>query len=144
MILKFKKIHVDATLPKYAVESSAALDMTCVARVWNEVNQNFEYDTGVAVEIPEGYVGLLFPRSSVANTRLILSNSVGVIDPGYRGTVVFKFRDLEYGEGGAGLYNPGDRIGQLLIVQAPQVTPVFVEKLSDSVRGTGGFGSTGK
>ena len=144
MVLKFRKIHVDATLPRYAVESSAALDLTCVTRIWNEETQNFEYDTGICVEIPEGYVGLLFPRSSVSATRLLLANSVGVIDPGYRGTIIFKFRDLEYAGGVVGLYNPGDRIGQLLIVQAPQVTPVFVESLSESIRGKGGFGSTGK
>jgi dUTP pyrophosphatase len=76
------------------------------------------YDTGLSMEIPEGYVGLLFPRSSISKTILNLSNSVGVIDSGYRGPIMFKFRYLEEGL----VYDVGDRIGQILIIPYPTMT----------------------
>jgi dUTP pyrophosphatase len=142
--VNFKKLHSDATLPVYSSQGAAALDITCVARFWDEDTQNFVYDTGLAVEIPEGYVGLLFPRSSIANTQLMLSNAVGVVDSDFRGNILFKFRDLEYGTLFDGtVYKPGDRIGQLIIIPIPQVIPAFVDELSSTERGGGGFGSTG-
>ena len=97
------------------------------------------YGTGVAVEIPHGYVGFVFPRSSIANTHLTLSNSVGVIDSGYRGEIKAKFR-----KGGTRGYNVGDRIAQLIIMPYPEVTFVEVDELSDSDRGEGGYGSSGR
>jgi dUTP pyrophosphatase len=96
------------------------------------------YDTGIAIEIPQGYVGLLFPRSSVSKTVLTLSNSVGVIDSGYRGSIMFKFRYPEEGP----VYEVGDRVGQIIIMPYPQISFEEVEELSETERGEGGFGST--
>jgi len=98
--------------------------------------------TGIAVEIPPGYFGAIFPRSSVREKRMMLSNCVGVIDSGYRGEITFSFRLFRDSFGAE--YNPGDRIGQLVILPLPEVEFEEVLVLSESKRGTGGFGSTGK
>jgi dUTP pyrophosphatase len=140
MKVKIKKMHTNAVVPKYAKPGDAGLDLTAISEEWNEGNTMVTYGTGLAVEIPEGYVGLLFPRSSVSKTTLNLANSVGVIDSGYRGEIMFKFRYLEEGM----TYDVGDRIGQLIIMPYPQVEFEEVEDLSFTERGEGGFGSTGK
>jgi dUTP pyrophosphatase len=140
MKVKIEKMHTNAVVPKYAKPGDAGLDLTAISEEWNEGNTMVTYGTGLAVEIPEGYVGLLFPRSSVSKTTLNLANSVGVIDSGYRGEIMFKFRYLEEGM----TYDVGDRIGQLIIMPYPQVEFEEVEDLSFTERGEGGFGSTGK
>jgi dUTP pyrophosphatase len=140
MKVKIEKMHTNAVVPKYAKPGDAGLDLTATSEEWNEGNTMVTYGTGLAVEIPEGYVGLLFPRSSVSKTTLNLANSVGVIDSGYRGEIMFKFRYLEEGM----TYDVGDRIGQLIIMPYPQVEFEEVEDLSSTERGEGGFGSTGK
>lgn len=91
MKVKIKKLHKDAVIPKYAKEGDAGMDITAVSRCY-DAEGNVTYGTGLAFEIPKGYVGLLFPRSSNAKKDLILSNSVGVLDSGYRGEVFFKFK----------------------------------------------------
>jgi dUTP pyrophosphatase len=98
-----------------------------------------EYGTGLAVEIPEGHVGLLFPRSSISNSGLILTNSVGVIDSGYRGEIKFRFKHIP----DTAYYKPGDRIGQLIVMPYPEIDFQEVEELSSTERGEGGFGSSG-
>lgn len=80
MKVKIKKLHKNAVIPSYAKEGDAGLDLTCTAIEQEENFGNIVYKTGIAVEIPEGYVGLLFPRSSISKTTCLLSNSVGVID----------------------------------------------------------------
>lgn len=140
MKVKIKKMHANAVVPKYAKPGDAGLDLTATSEEWNEGNTMVTYGTGLAVEIPEGYVGLVFPRSSVSKTTLNLTNSVGVIDSGYRGEIMFKFRYLEEGM----IYDVGDRIGQLIIMPYPQIEFEEVEDLSSTERGEGGFGSTGK
>lgn len=140
MKVKIKKLHQDAVIPVYAKPGDAGLDLTATSEEWNEDNTMVTYGTGLAVEIPEGYVGLVFPRSSVSKTTLNLTNSVGVIDSGYRGEIMFKFRYLEEGM----VYDVGDRIGQLIIMPYPQVEFEEVKDLSSTERGEGGFGSTGK
>jgi len=139
MKVKIKKLHKDAIIPKYSKPGDAGMDLAAVSETWNENNTMVTYDTGLAVEIPEGFVGLLFPRSSVSKTSLILSNSVGVIDSGYRGPIMMKYRYPEEGN----VYDVGDRVGQLLILPYPQIEFEEVEELSDTDRGEGGFGSTG-
>lgn len=139
MKVKIKKLHENAVIPKYAKNGDAGLDLTCIIEKWNEDNTMVTYDTGLAVEIPEGYVGLLFPRSSIAKTSLNLANSVGVIDSGYRGPIIFKYRYPEEGI----VYEIGDRVGQLLILPYPQIEFEEVEELSDTERGSGSYGSTG-
>ena len=97
------------------------------------------FGIGLAVEIPEGHVGLLFPRSSVYKSGLTLTNSVGVIDSGYRGEIMMKFQVSSI----SNMYKVGDRVGQLLIVPYPQVEFEEVDELSSTERGKGGYGSTG-
>lgn len=139
MKVKIKKLHQDGVIPSYAKPGDAGLDLVAVSETWNEDNSMVTYGTGLAIEIPEGHVGLLFPRSSVSKTTLSLANCVGVIDSGYRGEVMFKFRYLEEGM----VYDVGDRVGQIIIMPYPQIEFEEVEELSSSDRGEGGFGSTG-
>ena len=139
MKVKIKKLHPDAVIPKYAKAGDAGMDLTAISEEWNEDNTIVTYNTGISIEIPEGYVGLLFPRSSIYKTTLSLTNSVGVIDSGYRGPIMFKFRyDVE------GLvYEVGERIGQIVIIPYPQIEFEEVEELEESDRGATGFGSSG-
>lgn len=139
MLVRVKKLSANAVIPSYAKEGDAGLDITAISREFDNAKGLVVYGTGLAVEIPYGYVGLIFPRSSIFKTSLSLTNSVGVIDSGYRGEIKFMFRP----NGESKLYNVGDRIGQLLIIPYPQITLVESEELSSSVRGFGGFGSSG-
>ena len=102
------------------------------------------YGTGLAIEIPEGFVGLVFPRSSIRKTDLSLSNSVGVIDSGYRGEIQATFNQKSLSKDGQILYGVGDRICQLMIIPHPHVDFIEVQELNNTERGEGGFGSTGK
>ena len=135
MKIKIKKLHQNAIIPNYAKEGDAGLDLTAVSV--EEQGNHITYHTGIAVEIPKGYVGLLFPRSSIYKTNQILSNSVGVIDSGYRGEIMMKFTRSH------DQYTPGCKIGQLIIMPYPQIEFEEVDDLSDTERGTGGYGSTG-
>ena len=137
MKVEIKKLHPNSVVPKYAKPGDAGLDLTAVAI--EQSSANLTYKTGLAVEIPEGHVGLLFPRSSVYKTGQSLTNCVGVIDSGYRGEVMLKFTLSPYGKN----YEVGDRVGQLLIMPYPQVEFEEVEELSSTDRGSGGYGSTG-
>jgi dUTP pyrophosphatase len=139
MKVKIKKLVPEAILPSYSKPGDAGLDLTATSEKWDDDKSIVTYGTGLAVEIPEGYVGLVFPRSSVSKTSLNLTNSVGVIDSGYRGEIMFKFRYLEEGM----IYDVGDRVGQLIILPYPQIEFEEVTELSNTERSTGGFGSTG-
>lgn len=142
MKVRVKKLTEHAIIPKYANPGDAAMDLYATDFGESEDGVYVEYGTGLAFEIPEGHVGLLFPRSSVSKTPLVLANSVGVIDSGYRGEVALRFKriynDKEHLE-----YGVGDRIGQIMIIPIPQIELEVVEELSDTERGTGGFGSSG-
>lgn len=138
MNVKIKKLHPDAVVPKYAKPGDAGLDLTAVSI--NATPHYIEYDTGLAFEIPDGYVGLLFARSSVTNKPLILKNSVGVLDSSYRGSVKFRFHEIHLLDHG---YEVGERIGQLIVLPYPEVELVEVQELSPSERGSGGYGSSG-
>ena len=94
MRIRIKKLDDKAVIPKYAHFGDAAVDLVAV-RKWEDEHGNLCYGTGLAMEIPENHVGLLFPRSSVSKTNLRLCNSVGVIDSGYRGEIIFKFDRIE-------------------------------------------------
>ena len=140
MRVKIKRLSENAVIPTYGKPGDAGMDLTCISEEWSDDNSMVTYDTGIAMEIPRGYVGLIFPRSSISKTSLMLSNSVGVIDSGYRGSIMLKYRYLEEGM----VYDIGDRVGQIIIVPYPQVTFEEVEELSFTERGEGAFGSTGK
>lgn len=152
MKIKFKKLTADAVVPRRAHKSDAGFDLTATSQ-WCDDLGNICYGTGIAVEIPDGCVGLIYPRSSIFKQDVILTNSVGVIDAGYRGEITFKFKplvgvadesdtDTEYTE--LNTYSVGDRIGQLIIMPIPDVEFIEADTLSDSDRGQGGYGSTGK
>ena len=139
MKIKIKKLHGNAVIPFYAKEGDAGMDLVAVNKEVDK-EDNIVYGTGLAFEIPEGYVGLLFPRSSVAKTSLTLTNSVGVLDSGYRGEVKFKYKNID---NNYTHYNIGDRIGQIIIIPIPYIEFVETDSLSSTNRGEGGFGSTG-
>ena len=142
MNIKIKKLHPEAVIPSYSKEGDAGLDLTAVTMTSvNEENYGYlEYDTGLSIEIPENHVGLVFPRSSISNTGLILANAVGVVDSNYRGPIKCRFKAIP----NSNVYNSGDRVAQLIILPIPQITFEEVEELSTTERGNKGFGSTGK
>lgn len=139
MRVRFKKCADNAKTPKYASEDDACLNLFASSLQIDDFG-NLTYDTGIAFEIPKDHVGLVFPRSSVFKKTLILKNSVGVIDSGYRGTIQVKFSSLRESNV---IYDVGDRVAQIMIIPRPSVELEEVDELSDSTRGTGGFGSTG-
>lgn len=146
MKLKIKKLHSNAVIPQYAKPGDAGLDLVATSLILDE-NNNLVYGTGLAIEIPTGYVGLIFPRSSNSKKDLILTNHVGVIDSSYRGEIIFKYKSTLCSSGQyitGKNYEVGDKVGQLILFPYPQVTIEEVEELTETERGTNGFGSTGK
>jgi dUTP pyrophosphatase len=142
MLIIPTKLSPDTTiLPHYAKTGDAGLDLTAT-KVTIE-NDLLVCHTGLSLAIPYGYVGLLYSRSSISKYPLQLANGVGVIDSGYRGEIVIKFRLLTPDVDCDMLYKSGDRVAQLVILPYPQVQLAPVTELSDSQRGEGGFGSTG-
>ncbi|HEY5235416.1 MAG TPA: hypothetical protein VIJ14_04485, partial [Rhabdochlamydiaceae bacterium] len=126
MKVKFKKLSEDAILPSYAKPGDAGMDITATSDgIFNRSEEGdlwyyVEYKTSLSVEIPEGYIGLIFPRSSISKSALVLANSIGVIDSGYRGEIGFRFKvdtgltnEAYMGPRNAAVYKKGDRIGQL-------------------------------
>ena len=139
--VKIKKLNENAVIPTYSKDGDAGMDLVSTSKSFDE-DSNVVFGTGLAFEIPKGFVGLLFPRSSNAKKDLLLSNSVGVLDSGYRGEVMFKFKfsNCDYSEN---TYEIGERIGQIIILPHPQIEFEEAEKLSETERGNGGYGSTG-
>jgi dUTP pyrophosphatase len=135
--IKIKKLDPEAKIPHYVNHGDAGMDVYAVSKT--ETEKFVEYGTGLAFEIPSDHVLLVFPRSSVSNTHLQMANSVGVLDSGYRGELKLRFR-----RHGTDDYNVGDRVGQIIILPFPLIEFEEVVELTDSVRGAGGFGSTGK
>jgi len=141
LVINFKKTHKDAKTPSYAYPMDAGLDVYALS-ITEETANYTEYDTGVALELPEGYVALAFPRSSISKYSQSLANSVGVIDAGFRESVKFRFR--KYAEGNNVCYKQGDKIGQLIIIPFPKVNLIEVAALNDTIRGGKGTGSSGR
>lgn len=147
---------------QYAKDGDAGIDLVATSKTYDE-HGNVVYGTNRVFEIPKGYVGLLFPRSSNSKQDLLLSNSVGVVDSGYRGEVMMKYKCnlitatlwsltkmvfkknpiMNFHAFNRRSYNVGDRIGQLIIIPYPQIEFEEVEELSETERGEGGYGSTG-
>lgn len=143
MELKFKRLKDRAVLPVRGTKGSAGIDLTCtdITTVLNEANQlMIVYHTDLAVEIPEGYCGLLFPRSSIFKKSLALTNSVGVIDSDYRGEIMAVMKATT--DTVPAVYKPGERFCQLVIVPVPDAEIVEAEELSATERGDNGYGST--
>lgn len=139
MEVKINRMNKQAVIPTYGKEGDAGMDLTAISKMI--CDKYIVYNTGIRMEIPEGYVGLLFPRSSCSNMDLILSNCVGVIDSGYRGEISFRFK-LHHSKGD--VYDVGDRVGQIIIMPYPKISFVEVDKLGKTDRGDSGYGSTGK
>lgn len=162
MKVRIKKLSPDAVIPVKAHDTDAGFDLTAISRAVDRYG-NIVYGTGLAFEIPKGFVGYVFPRSSISKVDMLLSNAVGVIDSGYRGEVTAKFKpswqfdtaalpfrmgDVDItgmdDDNGCRIYQVGDRIAQLVIMPYPEVEFEEAEELTDTDRGTGGYGSTGK
>lgn len=160
MNVKIKKLNPNAVMPTKAHTTDAGFDLTATSRTIDEYG-NIVYGTGLAFEIPEGYAGYIFPRSSISKQDMALTNSVGVIDSGYRGEVMAKFKmairaGMLKKKGveehyfahtvypGNRVYDVGDRIGQLIIMPLLSIELEEATELSTTSRGTGGYGSSGK
>ena len=159
MKIKVKKLHPDAVLPASAKDTDAGFDLVCIDD--GEVNDTYvQYRTGIAIEPPPGYHTEIFPRSSNSKTDCILANSIGLVDEGYRGEILIRYKlvprvkyssDAEY-QGKASpicgfelqRYKKGDRIAQLVIRKTERANFEWAEELADSSRGAGGFGSSGR
>jgi dUTP pyrophosphatase len=158
MIMKYKKLNPDAKTPIKKISVDAGFDLTAI---WKEVTPKYiAYGTGIAVEIPVGYVGLAFPRSSVTTYDLMLKNCVGVIDASYRGEIRCRFTPvvnnnildiiiagdtpIEFMYNEEKQYEVGERICQIVFLELPKITLNEVQELSDTVRGAQGFGHSGK
>ena len=160
MKIRFKKLIPEAKKPYKAIDVDAGFDLYCTSI--EETPDYIQYNTGIAVEIPEGYVGLVFPRSSVTKHDLMLKNSVGVIDASYRGEIMCRFQITKEDDrqlklpfdvmitkitnirSEIKLYNIGDRVAQIVFLELPKITLVEAQELTDTERGSGGFGHTGK
>lgn len=162
MKVRIKKLCPEAKIPEYAHPGDAGMDLYATSKGMDEMC-NTVYGTGIAVEIPEGYVGLVFPRSSNSKKTLWLTNHVGVIDSGYRGEITFKFRStltwqnllrnrlrmllglpMSFGYLNVNEYKVGDKIGQLIIMPYPKIEFEEVEFLFPGDRGVEGYGSSGE
>lgn len=146
--LKVKKLDPRAALPSYASAGAAAFDIKATSSHLMMPGTQDKISTGLAFEVPEGHVLLIFSRSGHGfKNELRLSNCVGVIDSDYRGELMVALKDDRSGPVYLEDYydiQPGDRIAQGIVVQIPQVSFEEVTELTDTKRGTGGMGSTGK
>lgn len=152
MDINIKK-HSNVPTPKYAIDGDAGLDLTA-SRIIKSDYKSVIYDTDISFEIRDGYIGFIFPRSSVRKYDLIMANSVGVVDSNYRGTVQVSFKrtfsgSLKYLLNQIGFkfdlkeYELGDRVCQIIILPYPQIKLIVKDSLSQTNRGEGGHGSTG-
>lgn len=144
LVVKFKKLNDEAIIPSYAKEGDAGLDLTAVSLEYDATLDAYVYHTGLAMEIPKGYVGLVYPRSSNRKTEAYMTNHVGVIDSGYRGEVLVTFKNRDKSSLIMAPYVSGERVAQLIVMPYPTINPIEAEELSETERGTDGHGSTGK
>ncbi len=144
MKIKFKQLNPNAIVPQKGTMGSAGADLfACVdSEIYINPNQRLLVPTGLMLEIPEGFGGFVFPRSSIASKYGVsLSNCVGVIDSDYRGEL--KIAVINHSED-IFIVRNGDRIAQLVILAVPETEYELSDDLTDTVRGEGGFGSTGR
>ena len=140
--LPFQRLDPEAALPERAHPGDAGLDLRSAVEIEVPAGGRAMVPTGLAVAIPEGFAGLVLPRSGLASRHgLTLANAPGLIDAGYRGELTCAVVNLDREH--AVRIARGDRIAQLVIVAVPDVKPSWVDDLPSSSRGEGGFGSTG-
>jgi dUTP pyrophosphatase len=143
LVAKIKKLNENAVIPTKAHPSDAGFDMTATSIKSTE--EYIEYGTGIAMRIPDGHVGLLFPRSSNSKKDLLMCNSVGVIDCHYTGEIKFRFKRIANPMyEGLAIHSLGDRIGQIMIIPYPEVQFDLVDELENTDRGSSGFGDSGQ
>jgi dUTP pyrophosphatase len=140
LTIKIKKLSPDAIIPSYAHPGDAGMDLFSLETVTVKKGERAKIGTGIAIELPEGCVSLIWDKSGLA-TKHGLTNLGGVIDSGYRGEYFVTL--LNIGEEDYTI-EKGHKIAQLLIQRVEHPTIVEATELSDSSRGAGGFGSTGK
>ncbi|WP_127135269.1 dUTP diphosphatase [Veillonella sp. 3913] len=141
MKVKIQRTHQNGRIPTYATDGAGAFDFYSAEEVDIKGLEVMAIDLGVALEVPEGHVMLLFPRSSIGkNTPLRMANSVGVIDSDYRGTIHALYENNDICPT---LIKKGDRIAQGIILPIPKIEFEEVKLLSGTKRGHGRFGSTG-
>lgn len=171
-VIKFKKLNVEAQKPLQAKTGDAAYDLVAIEDGKIVIDDNgfiqyIEYHTGIAIQPPIGYHTIIEARSSVSKKDLILANGIGLIDNEYRGEIIFRFKilpkvvyvekdefvnatdslmsyDLAVPLSEMQFYKKGDKVGQIKIEKTIEMDFVEVEELSETDRGTGGFGSTDK
>ena len=142
MIVRIKKLNENAILPTYGTEYSAGADLYNLNEaVTIPAHKTVLIHTGLSVEIPEGYAGLIYARSGLASKRgLAPANKVGVVDADYRGEIMVALHnhsDID------ATVDAGERVAQLVVAPFLKVEYQLADELSDTVRGAGGFGSTG-
>jgi dUTP pyrophosphatase len=141
--LRVRRLREEATLPSRAHEGDAGLDLHAAEAATIAPGERATVATGIALEIPAGFAGLVLPRSGLAARHgIALVNAPGLIDCGYRGEVKVLLLNTDRTE--AFEISPGDRIAQLLLSPVTEAEPVEVSELEMSARGTGGFGSSGR
>lgn len=140
MKLKIKKLHPDAIIPSYAHEGDAGMDLFAPERVELLPGERKSIPLGLSMEIPYGYVILLWDKSGISH-KFGLKSFGGVVDSGYRGEVcagIMNLSDKPY------VFEKGNKVIQMLIQKVEEMEVEEVDGLSESMRGAGGFGSTGK
>lgn len=153
--VKVKRLNTLATIPKAQKLGDVGLDITATS--YKFIDGKHVYGTGLALEIPSGFYGMIACRSSISKYDLRLTNAVGIIDENYRGEIKFVFENrgmsLDFNPVNFAfgiflypkekIYKIGDRIGQLIVMKYPSVELVEADELSETERGSGGFGSSG-
>lgn len=140
LVVNFKKLHPEAKLPIKGSASAACFDVYATS-VTLDQNYIVTYGLGFATEIPEGWRGVIVPRSNISKHPWILANSVGIVDSDYRGEWMVKFKAIS--DELTLPYAVGDRIAQIYFEKNTEVAFAEVEELDQTGRGEGGFGSTG-
>lgn len=140
MQIKFKKLNENAVAPNYAHSFDAGMDLFSLENISISVGERVQISTGIAMEIPEGYVGLIWDKSGLAQ-KSGLKTLGGVVDSQYRGEIKIGIINLS---GENFQFEKGQKVAQMLIQKVEQVELIETENLSDTSRGEDGFGSTGK
>jgi dUTP pyrophosphatase len=141
--VKIKKVDPNAVIPVYAhLGEDAGLDLTATSIEFEDTGDYgfIKYKFGLCIEIPQGYFGMMTPRSSISKTGLILANTPGILDSGFRGEFEARFKYIA----GSKRYEVGDKVAQLIILPYPLIKLIEVQELSESKRMGGSYGSTGQ
>ena len=141
MKVRFKKLEECASIPTKAHPTDAGFDLVCTSYNVDQENGIVTFHTAIAVALPKGYFALLCPRSSVYKYPLQMANGIGIIDQGYHGELIFKYRIIGKL---TKCMAPGEKVGQLVILPLPDMGMEEVHEFEETERGEGGFGSSGR